>query len=664
MSVASGRRAKVRPLLQLAPADCGPACLRMVLGHFGRHVSPRDLSEVPVSARDGVTAAWLIACAQRQGLHAEGFDVSVSQLVALPTPAILHTSSSHFVVFEGLARGRVVIVDPSAGERWYLHEQEARRLLSGTAIAFEPTLEFQTRSRHRVLLRALRPVLAFDWGALTLVASVAIALMALTVVLGSEWFWSSVFGRSGQLLPTLTVLVRAAILASALALCIIPLLGVVDTSVAAQVSERLARIGRGQPVSIGEQREAHPPTNNAHSFVSIDPLASAAFPAVSRVILTASVLLGAIYATWVAGGSVAILIGACSAAVVTSVMASHLLHVASASAPRRRVLSTHLVWCAAVVIWSAIWLGALHLEGALRTSGNGVPSPGSVHGVMSQVLLAVATFHVGRVVTVGRHWLATYEKLWEALPDQAPGSRVSVPDPAAEAKLDAAPSSRSPLLRARGITLNLGDKRDHILSEIELELEEGGHVACIGPIGAGKTTLVRAVLGRVNVPSRTITYSGRSLSEYRQSEHERLVCGIVQGDRLPDSTISRVLRTYNREMSLAQMRDVCRHLGFDEEFSGLPLGYDTPVVFDGDTLSRGQRQMLMLAQVVASGARLLALDDPVTALDDEAARRALSGLATLPAAVLITMASASALSDLDFRVIHLDGVSQRSRGEP
>jgi len=142
------------------------------------------------------------------------------------------------------------------------------------------------------------------------------------------------------------------------------------------------------------------------------------------------------------------------------------------------------------------------------------------------------------------------------------------------------------------------------------------------------------------------------------------VCGIVQGDRLPDSTISRVLRTYNREMSLAQMRDVCRHLGFDEEFSGLPLGYDTPVVFDGDTLSRGQRQMLMLAQVVASGARLLALDDPVTALDDEAARRALSGLATLPAAVLITMASASALSDLDFRVIHLDGVSQRSRGEP
>jgi ABC-type bacteriocin/lantibiotic exporter with double-glycine peptidase domain len=627
----------------------------MILGHFGRHVSPRDLSAVPVSARDGVTAAWLIECAQRQGLRAEGFYVSVDQLAVLSTPAILHTTSSHFVVFEGMTRGRIVIVDPSVGERWYLRDEEARDLLSGTAIAFEPTLEFQPRSRRRLLLRALRPALALDRRASMLVTSVAITLTALTVALGSSWFWSTVLGRFGSLLPTFTALDWTAILVVALALCIMPLLGLVDASIGAQVSARLTRIGRGQPATAGEPD----PTTNAHCFASIDPLKSAAFPGVSRIVLVASVLLGAIFTTWSSGGSVAVLLAASSAAIVTSVTVAHLINL-SVPAPRHRILFTHLVWCAAVVVSAAIWFGALHLDGAMRAFNSGAPLPSRIRVIVPQVLLAVTTFHIGRVITLGRHWLATYEKLWEALPDQESRSGFTVPDPEGQAEPSRAPRPYAPLLRARGVTLNLGDKRDRILSEVEVELEEGQHVALVGPSGAGKTTLIRAVLGRVNVPAGTITYSGFSFGEYRPSERERLVCGMVQGDRLPDSTISRVLRTYNRNMSLAQMRDVCAHLGFDEGFSSLPLGYDTPVALDGDTLSRGQRQMLMLAHVVASGARLLALDDPLNALDDEVARRVLAGLATLPAAVVVTMASVSALSNLDFRVIHLDGLSQRS----
>jgi len=163
----------------------------------------------------------------------------------------------------------------------------------------------------------------------------------------------------------------------------------------------------------------------------------------------------------------------------------------------------------------------------------------------------------------------------------------------------------------------------------------------------------------VSASSGTILYRGRSLHEYRQFERERLVRATLQGDRLPESTISRILRTYNRDMSPNEMRAVCARLGFDDEFSALPLGYDTPVFFDGDTLSRGQRQMLILAQVVASGACVLALDDPVNSLDEDAGRRVLAGLASLPAAVVITMASPSLLHDLDFKLIHLDDISSR-----
>lgn len=656
------RRVRVRPLEQLGPSDCGPACLRMVLDYFGRHVSARELSSEPVSARNGVTAAWLIDAAGRQGLHAEGFAVPVDQLALLPTPAILHTTSAHFVVFEGLTRGRIVIVDPSVGERWYLYEEEARNQFSGTAIAFEPAAEFEPRSRARLLLRALRPVLTLDWRTSALVAFAAIALSTLSLVLGTDWFWPSVLDDVRRFLPALPVLDRMVVIAGGLVLCVMPLMGLVDASIGGQLHARLARLEREPTTEERERRTArHAAGDVLHYFAPIDPLTTATLPAPSTVILTAAALLGAAYASWSAGGSVAILLAAFSASLIASVIAAHLTsRSVPRSAPRSRALTVYVVSCAYVLVWLTIWLIAFRLGGTIRDSQSGAPFPRGMHALVPPVLLALATFRIGGVVTQGRQWLGMYERLWEGLPEARSRADVNV---SSVTELDGSsptPLPHAPLLALRGVTLRHGDKRDRLLSRLELDLNEGEHVAIIGSTAAGKTTLIRAIIGDASASAGTILYCGRPLSEYPQSDRERLVHGMVQGDRLPDSTISRILRTGNRDISLSQMQAVCAQLGFDEEFSGLPLGYDTPVVFDGDTLSRGQRQLLMLARVVASGARLLALDDPVNSLDDERARRVLAGLATLPSAVVITMASASALCDLDFRVVHLDEVTRES----
>jgi ABC-type cobalamin/Fe3+-siderophores transport system ATPase subunit len=74
--------------------------------------------------------------------------------------------------------------------------------------------------------------------------------------------------------------------------------------------------------------------------------------------------------------------------------------------------------------------------------------------------------------------------------------------------------------------------------------------------------------------------------------------------------------------------------------------------------------MLVLARAAAAEARLLALDDPVNALDDAVARRVLEGLATLPSAVVITLASESAVSGLDYRIIHLGRVHRSGEEAP
>ncbi|HEV7991117.1 MAG TPA: ATP-binding cassette domain-containing protein [Gemmatimonadaceae bacterium] len=465
-----------------------------------------------------------------------------------------------------------------------------------------------------------------------------------------------------QALPTLTVLDRMAVLVGVLALCVLPLLRIVDASVRSQVSSRLARLARGaraddrgQPVGPNASANAVP------HFAWVDPLTSATFPDASGLILTASSLVGAAFTSWSNGGSVPVLLAAFSASLVVSVTAAHLTST-GASWAVRRALTVNVVWCAHVLISLAIWLGAFHLGGMGSGPRSGIPFPRGIHIVVPQILLAVATFRSGGIVILALQWTAMFERLWEGLPRESSRSGDDVGDTTCPAGAPAMPVPHAPLLRVRRVVLRLADIRDRLLSELDFDLNDGEHVAFVGPPGVGKTTLIRALLGRLNTSSGTILYRGRSLGEYGQSEREQLVSGMAQSDRLPDSTISRLLRAGSVHASPSQLREVCAHLGFDEEFSRMPLGYDTPVSHDGDTLSRGQRQMLLLARAVASGARILALDDPVNSLDDATARRVLAGLAALPCAVVLTMASASALCDLDFRVIHLDDVLPRDAG--
>ena len=663
-SLSRGRRSKVRLLVQSGPADCGPACLRMVLGHFGRHVPARELSAEPVSERDGVTAAWLIDCAQRHGLHAEGFAVTVDQLGALPTPAILHTRASHFVVFEGWSQGRFVVVDPSARERWYLDENEAREMFSGTAIAFEPATGFERRGRYRLLWRAVSPLLAFDARTFAVVASVGICLTALTMVQATSWFWADGLGALHRLLPVLTVLERLVLLVSVLSLCTLPLLSLVDASVRSYVGARLTRFGAS---ASAEVHHAAPqvPTASESYFAAIDPQMTTGFPESSRFVLTASALVASVSASWSSGGSVPILLAAFATSVATSVVAAH---VASRSAEQRMrgrsAGSEHAVWCAHALAATVIWLAAFHLDGTMAGAQSRILFPRGFHAIAPQLLLALATFRLGGAVVSGARWLAIYEHLWEALPDRSARPAIAGSRIAPLLEPPPTPSTHGPLLLMTGVTFQFGDSRDRLLSDLTFELSDGERIAFVGPAAVGKTTLIRAILGSVRPSAGMIHYCGRSLHEYPQRERMRLVHGTTQGESLPDNTIRRIIRDFNSDLSSSRMRTICAQLGVDDEFSRLPLGYDTPVSLDGSTLSRGQRQMLVLARAAAAEARLLALDDPVNALDDAVARRVLEGLATLPSAVVITLASESAVSGLDYRIIHLGRVHRSGEEAP
>ena len=66
------RRRRIPYVQQMEAADCGAACLAMVLGYHGRHVPLKEARQMVGSGRGGVTARSILHAARHYGLHGRG----------------------------------------------------------------------------------------------------------------------------------------------------------------------------------------------------------------------------------------------------------------------------------------------------------------------------------------------------------------------------------------------------------------------------------------------------------------------------------------------------------------------------------------------------------------------------------------------------------------
>src|SRR5436190_6954951 len=134
------RRVPFVPQMELA--DCGAACLAMVLGYHGHDASLAEMREATGTGRGGVDALRMVEAAAQYGLIARGVRADVDQLHMLPPASVLHWGFDHFVVFERLHRDAVEIVDPASGRRRVPLAEFGRRY-TGVAVIFEPGEAFK-----------------------------------------------------------------------------------------------------------------------------------------------------------------------------------------------------------------------------------------------------------------------------------------------------------------------------------------------------------------------------------------------------------------------------------------------------------------------------------------------------------------------------------------
>jgi ATP-binding cassette subfamily C protein len=197
-----------------------------------------------------------------------------------------------------------------------------------------------------------------------------------------------------------------------------------------------------------------------------------------------------------------------------------------------------------------------------------------------------------------------------------------------------------------------------IVADVRFRLRSGDALGIIGPSGAGKTSLVRTLVGIWRPAKGNVRLDGAALDQWNPELLGQHVGFISQTVELFDGTISENIARMSTAANTHAVFRAARAAGAHEMILRLPSGYDTPIGEGGEALSGGQRQRIALARALYGDPFLIVLDEPNSNLDSEgeaALLQAIAGVKARGAIVILIAHRPTVLSVCDHMLVLANG---------
>lgn len=159
----------------------------------------------------------------------------------------------------------------------------------------------------------------------------------------------------------------------------------------------------------------------------------------------------------------------------------------------------------------------------------------------------------------------------------------------------------------------------HALNNLSLSIEAGETIALVGSSGAGKTSVVSALLGFVTPQEGIITLDGIDIRTFRKSALRKQFAVVSQDIVLFDGSLGDNV-AYAQVKDPVRLEQCLRAANLWTYVAAQPLGLDTLVGTNGSKLSGGQRQRLAIARALYKEAPIWIFDEATSALDTESER--------------------------------------------
>ncbi len=679
-----GRRVPL--ILQTEAPECGIACVAMIASYHGWRTDLAAMRLRLAPSMKGVTLAHILAMARGMGMSGRGLKTEPEGLAQLKLPCILHWDLNHFVVLVAADGKRITVHDPAVGRR-VMSLAEAGKHFTGVAMELTPTPEFQRKDeRQQVRASQLVGSLSGLRGVLVQVLLLSLALEVLS--LAAPFFLQLavdrvVVSRDAQLLTVLGVgFVGLALFAAAITGVRAWLGAYLSTHMSLRLQDGLFGKLLWLPLVWFEKRHIGDIVARFRSVDAIQKTLTVTF--LESVMDGVMVLVTLLLMAWYSLTLTAVVLGA----TLLYGLTRWLLYAPLRRATDEKLLhegrsSTHFIETLRGMM--AIKLNRRELErrGAYQ---NLLVAQANADAQVQRVAIVQRTAHalifglesvivvwlgasivIDGLLSVGMLFgflgfkllfinriINLTDKLVEFRMLDLHAERVAditLTEPEPGSGLPVANAPRSFAIEARGLGFAYGVEGP-VFRGVDLDVQPGEMVAIVGPSGAGKTTLVKVLVGLLDRTEGSLTVAGRDLRDWDLGALRSRVGVVMQDDQLFVGSIEDNISFFDPHHDPKAVRACAKLAMVDVDVEAMPMGYNTLVGSLGTALSGGQKQRILLARALYRQPAVLFLDETFDQLDLALEQRITTQLRSLGMAIVIVSHRPDTVREVD-RIIEL-----------
>ena len=169
----------------------------------------------------------------------------------------------------------------------------------------------------------------------------------------------------------------------------------------------------------------------------------------------------------------------------------------------------------------------------------------------------------------------------------------------------------------KNVSFKYTKKENLTLDNLSLNIKTNQKTAIVGRSGNGKTTIFNLLLRYFDVTSRKVLIDGVDIKDLTEESLRKTISCVRQNPFLFNMSIFENFKIVKPDITLKEVKEVCKRAYIDEYIESLPKKYNTIIGEGGINLSGGQKQRLAIARTLLLNTKIILFDEATSALDNE-----------------------------------------------